>query len=233
MKRPTLAVAALLVAACLVATGGMATAKRQLRVGFVTFAGVVPTTRTLDGQALAGFLRADKRLEINGRVVFVGPTQDPVRALAGLARQDYDLVISSIPHRQPPMIAARQFPRVRFLITDAPNPPGRRLKNVERSVYRAEEAGLSRRLPGCADGEPHQRQACDQRRRRHSVPRRRPLDRRLPGGRDPSRPARRRPDRLFARTSATRPSASESPAARSPRDRARSSMSREPAASEP
>jgi basic membrane protein A and related proteins len=141
MKRPTLAVAALLVAACLVATGGRATAKRQLKVGFVTFAGVVPTTRTLEGQAFAGFLRAERRLGINGRVVYVGPTQDPVRALAGLARQDYDLVISSIPFEEPPMIAARQFPRVHFLITDAPNKAGHRLKNVERTVYRAEEAG--------------------------------------------------------------------------------------------
>ena len=141
MKRPTLAVAALLVAACLVATGGRATAKRQLKVGFVTFAGVVPTTRTLEGQAFAGFLRAERRLGINGRVVYVGPTQDPVRALAGLARQDYDLVISAIPFEEPPMIAARQFPRVRFLIADAPNKAGHRLENVERTVYRAEEAG--------------------------------------------------------------------------------------------
>jgi basic membrane protein A and related proteins len=141
MKRHTLAVAGLLVAACLVATGGMATPKRQLRVGFVTFAGVVPTTRTLEGQAFAGFLRAERRLGINGRVVYVGPTQDPVRALAGLARQDYDLVISAIPFEEPPKAAARQFPSVRFLIADAPNKAGHRLKNVERTVYRAEEAG--------------------------------------------------------------------------------------------
>jgi basic membrane lipoprotein Med (substrate-binding protein (PBP1-ABC) superfamily) len=141
MKRPTLAVAALLVAACLVATGVRATAKRQLRVGFVTLSGVVPTSRTLEGQALAGFLRAEKRLGISGRVVFVGPNQDPVRALTGLARQDYDLVISAIPFEEPPKAAARQFPGVRFLISDGPNKPGRRLKNLERTVYRAEEAG--------------------------------------------------------------------------------------------
>ncbi len=141
MKREILAVAALLVATCLVATGGRATGKRQLRVGFVTFAGVVPTTRTLEGQAFAGFLRAEKRLGINGRVVYVGPNEDPVRALAGLARQDYDLVISAIPFEDPPKAAARQFPRVRFLVVDAPNKAGHRLKNVERSVYRAEEAG--------------------------------------------------------------------------------------------
>ena len=233
MKRPTLAVAALLVAACLVATGGMATPKRQLRVGFVTFAGVVPTARTLDGQALAGFLRADKRLGINGRVVFVGPTQDPVRALAGLARQDYDLVISSIPYEEPPKAAARQFPRVRFLITDAPNaarppPQKRRTDCLPRGGGR-----VSRRLPGCADGEPHQRQACDQRCRRHSVS---PASTAGSSatGRARSEPTRASPSgSTIRRTSATPPSASESPAARSPRDRARSSTSRVPAASEP
>ena len=141
MKRSTLVVAALLVAACLVATGGRATGKRQLRVGFVTFAGVVPTTRTLDGQAFAGFLRAQKRLGISGRVVYVGPNEDPVRVFTGLARQDYDLVISAIPFAEPPEAAARQFPSVRFLITDASGKDFRRRKNLERTVYRAEQAG--------------------------------------------------------------------------------------------
>lgn len=141
MKRAFLALAALLVAACLVATGGRATAKRQLRVGFVTLAGVVPTTRTLEGQAFAGFLRAEKRLGISGRVVYVGPTEDPVRALTGLARQDYDLVISAIPFEEPPEAAARQFPSVRFLIVDAPGKNPHRRKNLERTVYRAEQAG--------------------------------------------------------------------------------------------
>ncbi len=125
------------------------------------------------------------------------------------------------PTSEPPMTAARQFPRVRFLITDAPNPPGRRLKNVERSVYRAEEAGYLAGYLAALMESRDQRQACDQRCRRRSVRRRRPLDRRLPGGRDPSRPARSPSGSTIRRTSATRPSASESPAARSPRDRAR------------
>ena len=141
MKRHTFAAAGLLVAACLVATGGRATAKRQLRVGFVTFAGVVPTTRTLEGQAFAGFLRAEKRLGIRGRVVYAAPTQDPARALVNLARQDYDLVISGIPFEEPVNVAARQFPSVRFLVADAPEKVRHHLKNVERGVYRAEEAG--------------------------------------------------------------------------------------------
>jgi basic membrane protein A and related proteins len=141
MKRAFLTVAALLLAACLVATGGRATAKRQLRVGFVTLAGVVPTARTLEGQALAGFLRAQKQLGISGRVVYVGPTEDPVRVFTGLARQDYDLVISAIPFEEPPEAAARQFPNVRFLITDAPGKSPHRRKNLERTVYRAEQAG--------------------------------------------------------------------------------------------
>ena len=77
MKRGTLAVMALLLATCLAATGGKATDKRQLRIGFVTYSGTVPSKRSLDGQTLAGFLEAAKKLDfVQGRVVYVGPTQN-------------------------------------------------------------------------------------------------------------------------------------------------------------
>ena len=46
--------------AYLAATGGSATAKRQLRVGFVTYSGTVPSKRTLDGADAAGFLQRTK-----------------------------------------------------------------------------------------------------------------------------------------------------------------------------
>ena len=65
MTRAALAVAALLVAACLVATGGRATGVAKPRVGFVTYSGVVPTKRTLEGQTFAGFLKAERELEIS------------------------------------------------------------------------------------------------------------------------------------------------------------------------
>jgi basic membrane protein A and related proteins len=141
MKRKTIAVAALLVAACLAATGGRATAKQQFKVGFVTSSGVVPTQRTLEGQMLAGFLRAEKSLGIRGRVLYVSPTLDASGVLSLLARQKYDLVIVAFPN--PPVVydVARKFPSERFFMIDAPGLPPHKPKNVQSSVYRAEEAG--------------------------------------------------------------------------------------------
>jgi hypothetical protein len=96
MKRASLAVAALAVTACLLATGGRATATRELRVGYVTYAGIVPTKPELGGLTLAGFIRADRTLPIQGRVVYVSPNQDPSGALGLLARQKYDLIIAGL-----------------------------------------------------------------------------------------------------------------------------------------
>lgn len=142
MKRGTLAVAALLVAACLVATGGRATGKRQLRVGFVSYSGVVPTKRTLEGQMFAGFLKAEKELDFRGRVVYVAPTQDPSGALTFLARQKYDLIIVALGRLDIVYTVARKFPHVRFFLIDIPvQGPPRKPKNVQGSLYRAEEAG--------------------------------------------------------------------------------------------
>ena len=160
MARAALAVAALLVAACLVATGGRATGVAKPRVGFVTYAGVVPTKRTLEGQTFAGFLKAEKELEISGRIVYVAPTQDPSGALTTLAREKYDLVIVALPRIDVVDVVARKFPHVRFFLIDVPpqrfraphEPP-----NVQGSIYRAEEAGylagylgalMERRTPG-------------------------------------------------------------------------------------
>jgi basic membrane protein A and related proteins len=144
MRRGTLAFAALFVAACLAAAGGKATEKRQPRVGFVIGAGVVPTKRTLDGQMFAGFLKAEKELPIRGRVVYVPPTQDPSGAMTTLAREKYDLVIVALPRIDVAYIVARKFPGVRFFLIDIPpqsERPPHEPKNVQGSMYRAEEAG--------------------------------------------------------------------------------------------
>ena len=142
MKRGTLAVAALLLAACLAATGGRATAKRQPRIGFVAFSGTVPSKRTLDGQTLAGFLQAQRQLDFQGRVVYVGPTQDPAAAMTLLARQKYDLIIVGIPRIDVVYAVARKFPHVRFFPTDmARQGPKHKPKNVQGAVYLDEEAG--------------------------------------------------------------------------------------------
>ena len=141
MKSLAVAVAALLVVAYLAASGGSATTKRQLRVGFVTYSAVVPSKRTMDGQTLRGFLRADKKLAIQGRVVLVSPNADPAEALSYLGRQNYDLVIVAVPRVDVVYAVARKFPGVRFFVTDAPvHGPKHQPKNVQGSVYRAWEA---------------------------------------------------------------------------------------------
>jgi basic membrane protein A len=142
MKRGTLAVAALLLATCLAATGGNATGKRQQRIGFVTYSGTVPSTRSLDGESLAGFLRAAKKLDFHGRVVYVGPTQDPTGALTLLARQKYDLILVALPRLDIVYRVAPKFPGVRFFPIDtALHGPKHKPRNVQGSLYRAQEAG--------------------------------------------------------------------------------------------
>jgi basic membrane protein A len=142
MKRGALAVVGLLVAACLWTTGGRATANREPRVAFVTNSGVVPSKRTLEGQMLAGFLEAEKTLPIQGRVVYLSPTQDPSGTLANLARQKYDLIMVALPRVDIVYAVARRFPHVRFFLVDIPvHGPPRKPRNVQGSVFRAEEAG--------------------------------------------------------------------------------------------
>lgn len=144
MKRGALAVAALLMVACLVATGGRAKRAAGPRVGLVIYSGVVPTKRTLDGQVFAGFLRAERELPIRGRIVYVAPARDPSVALTTLARERYDLVLVGIPRIDVADAVARKFPRVRFFVIDVPPPRFRaphEPKNVQGSIYRAEEAG--------------------------------------------------------------------------------------------
>jgi len=142
MKRGTLAVAALLLATCLAATGGRATARQPLRIGFVGLSGTVPSKRTLDGQSLAGFLQAVRQHDFQGRVVYVGPTQDPAGPMTLLARQKYDLIIVGIPRIDIAYTVARKFPQVRFFMTDmARQGPPHKPKNVQGALYRDEEAG--------------------------------------------------------------------------------------------
>jgi basic membrane protein A len=142
VKRSLLFVIALL-AATLLATGGNASRTVRPRVGFVSYAGTVPTRHTLEGLTFVGFLRAEKELPIRGQVRFIKPPQGAAAVLAAFGRQDYDLVVAPLFDAQPVDAAARRFPRVQFLVVDVQpgGPPKSHARNIHRAVFRAEQAG--------------------------------------------------------------------------------------------
>jgi basic membrane protein A len=111
-------------------------------VGYVVEAGVVPSRNDLFGLPYDGFIRAVKRLGVEGRVVQIAPNQDATGALGLLARQRYDLIIMGAPAPDAVGAVARDFPEVRFLLPDQPlrSIPSHP-KNVQGTVFRAGEAG--------------------------------------------------------------------------------------------
>jgi basic membrane protein A len=111
-------------------------------VGYVVEAGVVPSRNDLFGLPYDGFIRAVKRLGVEGRVVQIAPNQDATGALSLLARQRYDLIIMGAPAPDAVGAVAREFPKVRFLLPDQPlrSIPSHP-KNVQGTVFRAGEAG--------------------------------------------------------------------------------------------
>src|SRR6266550_8882374 len=114
MRAAPFALAALLVTVLMLAGSDGATAKPQLRIGYVVAAGTVPSDRNLFGLPLLGFVQAVKKFDVEGRVVYVSPNQDPTAALESLARQSYDLIVMGFPGVQSVDAAARKFPRVKF-----------------------------------------------------------------------------------------------------------------------
>ncbi len=142
VRAAAFAAAALLGTVFLVAAGGGASAAPQLRIGYVAIAGTVPSTRTLFGLPLLGFVRAVKKFDVQGQVVYVAPNQDPTAALESLARQRYDLVIAGFPGGGPVDAVAGKFPQVKFLMPDlALRELPHAHANVQGTVFRAEEAG--------------------------------------------------------------------------------------------
>src|SRR3954451_17536764 len=129
-----------LVVAALSATGGNAEHTVRPRVGFVSYSGTEPSPRTIEGVALAGFVRAERKLPIRGQVRYVGPTQGPRAVLESFARQNYDLVVAPLFNAEAVVPVSRRFPHVQFVVVDA-QPPEQHAKNIHRAVFRAEEAG--------------------------------------------------------------------------------------------
>jgi basic membrane protein A and related proteins len=142
MKLRAATTSALLVAAFL-AAGGTAGRTSGPRVGFVAYPGTQPTPRTLDGLALFGFVRAEKKLPIQATVRYIAPTRGPGDVLRSFARQDYDLVVAPLFDATPVGTVSRRFPNVHFLVIDTQPgiPPSRRARNIHRAAFRAEQAG--------------------------------------------------------------------------------------------
>lgn len=140
--RRLLLIAAVLLAATFVAAGVRASRTVEPRVGFVAYSGSVPTPHTLDGMAFVGFLRADRKLPIRGRVRYISPTQGPATVLRSFGREDYDLVVAPLYGPGPIDPLSSRFPKLEFLVVDAQpgTPPKRHAKNIHRMVFKPEQA---------------------------------------------------------------------------------------------
>lgn len=157
MKSVVLALTVVLGTTALLASGESATAERQLRVGYVLGAGETPDRDDLFGLPYDGFIRAVEALGVEGRVLQVAPNQDATGVLTFLARQKYDLVVMGTPDPWSVALVAPKYPDTRFYLPDMPvqalrqalvdlrkaNPQvvPRLPKNVQGTVFRAEEAG--------------------------------------------------------------------------------------------
>lgn len=133
-------------AATALAAGEAAPATRQLRVGYVVGAGFTPDRTTLFGRPYDSFIRAVGALGVQGRVLQVAPNQDATGPLSLFARQRYDLVIVGLPAVNAVVAVAREFPGTKFLEADISrrdltNPPQTPPKNIQGTVFRAEQAG--------------------------------------------------------------------------------------------
>jgi basic membrane protein A len=136
-------VIAVLLMATLPAAGTDAAGTARPRVGFVAYPGSRPTLRTLDGLAFFGFVRAERKLPIQGAVRYIAPTRGPGDVLTSFSRQGYDLVVAPLFDATPVESISRRFPHVHFLVVDAQPGirPSRHAKNIHRAVFRAEQAG--------------------------------------------------------------------------------------------
>ena len=157
MKSVVIALTVVLGTTALLAPGESATAQRQLRVGYVLGAGETPDRDDLFGLPYDGFIRAVEALGVEGRVLQVAPNQDATGVLTFLARQKYDLVVMGTPDPWSVALVAPKYPDTRFYLPDMPvqalrqalvdlrkaNPQvvPRLPKNVQGTVFRAEEAG--------------------------------------------------------------------------------------------
>ena len=146
MKCVVLALTVALGTTALPASGANESAQPQLRVGYVIGAGETPDRSQLFGLPYDGFIRSVKAFGVKGRALQVAPNQDAQGVLTFLARQKYDLVIMGIPDPWSVAAVAPKYPDTKFLLPDVPvqallGAVPRMPKNVQGTVFRAEEAG--------------------------------------------------------------------------------------------
>lgn len=138
------AAAALVVLIALVATAGAsAKPKVPLRVGMVQLIGGHPGTDNIGGAFYLGFVRAAHLPGIEGRVVEIPPSGDPLPALELLARQQYDVIVTpwwDLSWASIPLV--RKHPHTIFLVSDV----GYRAKNAPPNfvvtIFRPQESAF-------------------------------------------------------------------------------------------
>ena len=136
----TFAAAALLAASC--GGGGKKAESGGIRIGLVTDIGQL-NDRGFNHLAYVGMQRAQKQLDVQGRVAESNSPADYVPNLSSFARQGYDLVIGvGFTEVEAMNAAAAKFPDTNFAIVDVSKDDLKKHpKNVLGLLFREQEVG--------------------------------------------------------------------------------------------
>ncbi len=134
--------AAVLVVTLALVVAGAAAAKPKapLRVGMVQLIGGHPGTDSIGGAFYLGFVHTAHLPGIEGRVVEISPTGDPLPALEFLARQQYDVIVTpwwDLSWGENSL--ARKHPHTTFVISDVGAISKNGPPNLLGTVFRPEE----------------------------------------------------------------------------------------------
>lgn len=139
------AAAVLVVILALVATAAGADAKPRapLRVGMVQLIGAHPGTENVGSSLYLGFVRTARLPGIEGRVVEISPSRDPLPALEFLVRQQYDVVVTpwwDLSWGEAAL--ARKHPHTIFLVSDVPRRVTSDPPNLVVTIFRPQESAF-------------------------------------------------------------------------------------------
>ena len=115
---------------------------KPIRVGLVTDVGGL-NDRSFNQGNYEGLLRAERELDVQGRVLQSKRASDYIPNLSTLARQKYDLVVAvGFPMADATDAVAEQFPNVNFAIVDvAQGSLKHKPSNVRGLVFKEQEGG--------------------------------------------------------------------------------------------